>query len=377
MSNNVVKDWEETQHRTFTAWANMILQRYHDDLQEERAWKPMTDLITGLHNGVNLIFMLRELTGVNIPVPEMNPTSKFHCLENLKVAIDFLTEYKEEPYIALVNLNAQDILDGNLKIILGLMWVIIRRFQLNLRVDVSDLNSVKEIVLEHTKLPKPHNVTNQEKDLLDWVNGELRNAGYETVTNFTTDFQSGKALYNLVHIFVKGFHLHHRLMEDIPIENDPEYDMNDALSQSYVITKRAIQVAHDLFGITQLMTARDIVYNPDKSSMMTFLSFMRQSIVNYMVEMEMQLEVVEEIEHSNDTKIQIPLPDFSKNKNSSGSSTKPPPIPEHLLKQKRAAESTKNRQFTTTYTTRTVHEPVSFLYTAKMLLNHYRNKIYK
>ena len=50
---------------------------------------------------------------------------RFHMLQNAQTALDFL-RYKK---IKLVNIRAEDIVDGNPKLTLGLIWTIILHFQ--------------------------------------------------------------------------------------------------------------------------------------------------------------------------------------------------------------------------------------------------------
>lgn len=52
---------------------------------------------------------------------------RFHMLQNGQMALDFL-RYKK---IKLVNIRAEDIVDGNPKLTLGLIWTIILHFQVS------------------------------------------------------------------------------------------------------------------------------------------------------------------------------------------------------------------------------------------------------
>lgn len=56
---------------------------------------------------------------------------RFHMLQNAQMALDFL-RYKK---IKLVNIRAEDIVDGNPKLTLGLIWTIILHFQVSVDVD--------------------------------------------------------------------------------------------------------------------------------------------------------------------------------------------------------------------------------------------------
>lgn len=52
---------------------------------------------------------------------------RFHMLQNVEVALGFL-RYKK---IKLVNIRPEDIVDGNPKLTLGLIWTIILHFQVS------------------------------------------------------------------------------------------------------------------------------------------------------------------------------------------------------------------------------------------------------
>lgn len=52
---------------------------------------------------------------------------RIHALENVQKAIDFLREKK----VPMENIGNHDIVDGNHRIILGLIWTIILRFQVS------------------------------------------------------------------------------------------------------------------------------------------------------------------------------------------------------------------------------------------------------
>ena len=53
---------------------------------------------------------------------------RFHAIQNVETALRFL-RYKE---IKLVNIRGEDIVDGNPKLTLGLIWTIILHFQVGI-----------------------------------------------------------------------------------------------------------------------------------------------------------------------------------------------------------------------------------------------------
>lgn len=57
---------------------------------------------------------------------------RIHCLENVDKALQFLKEQK----VHLENMGSHDIVDGNHRLTLGLIWTIILRFQVTYGVVV-------------------------------------------------------------------------------------------------------------------------------------------------------------------------------------------------------------------------------------------------
>lgn len=65
-------------------------------------------------------------------LPQPRPTRgrmRIHCLENVDKALQFLKEQR----VHLENVGSHDIVDGNHRLTLGLIWTIILRFQVNLK----------------------------------------------------------------------------------------------------------------------------------------------------------------------------------------------------------------------------------------------------
>jgi len=65
---------------------------------------------------------------VYLSVLQPNPTKgkmRIHCLENVDKSLSFLNEMR----VHLENMGAHDIVDGNPRLTLGLIWTIILRFQ--------------------------------------------------------------------------------------------------------------------------------------------------------------------------------------------------------------------------------------------------------
>ncbi|KAJ8710850.1 hypothetical protein PYW08_009365 [Mythimna loreyi] len=121
------------QKKTFTKWVNKHLKKVN---------RHVNDLFEDLRDGLNLISLLEVLSGEHLP--RERGRMRFHMLQNVQMALDFL-RYKK---IKLVNIRAEDIVDGNPKLTLGLIWTIILHFQVSGHFDfcnsqcyVSDIDS--------------------------------------------------------------------------------------------------------------------------------------------------------------------------------------------------------------------------------------------
>lgn len=119
--NQILNDrWIVIQKNTFTNWINEQLKNEGENVEDIRS--DMTD-------GVKLIKLINALQQ---PQPKIsrrffrNPINQHQCLENLTLALDAI----RADGIKLVNIGNTDIANGNLKLILGLIWHLILRYQI-------------------------------------------------------------------------------------------------------------------------------------------------------------------------------------------------------------------------------------------------------
>lgn len=75
--------------------------------------------------------------------PRERGRMRFHMLQNVQMSLEFL-HYKK---IKLVNIRAEDIVDGNPKLTLGLIWTIILHFQVSHVTLASSDNIIEEIII--------------------------------------------------------------------------------------------------------------------------------------------------------------------------------------------------------------------------------------
>ncbi|XP_058881493.1 spectrin beta chain, non-erythrocytic 1 isoform X1 [Acipenser ruthenus] len=218
---------EAVQKKTFTKWVNSHLARVSCRI---------TDLYMDLRDGRMLIKLLEVLSGERLPKPTKG-RMRIHCLENVDKALQFLKEQR----VHLENMGSHDIVDGNHRLTLGLIWTIILRFQIqDIRVETEDNKEKKSA-----------------KDaLLLWC--QMKTAGYQNVNirNFTTSWRDGMAFNALIH------------------KHRPDLIDFDKLKKSNVHynLQNAFNLAEQHLGLTKLLDPEDIsVDQPDEKSIITYV----------------------------------------------------------------------------------------------------------
>lgn len=97
------------------------------------------NLMTDLADGKLLRALLEIISSKEIKINN-NPKMRVQKLENIQASLDFL---KREG-IKLVSIGADNICDGNRTLIMGLIWTIILRYQ----IQVEEGSSAKKELLE-------------------------------------------------------------------------------------------------------------------------------------------------------------------------------------------------------------------------------------
>jgi hypothetical protein len=141
--------------------------------------------------------------------------------------------------VKLVGIGPEEVVDGNLKIILGMIWTIILRFQIQ---DISE----EEL--------------SAREALLLWVQKKTKGYRDVNVQNFHLSFQDGLAFCALIH--------KHR--PDLI-----DYDSLRKENKAYNL-QLAFDVAEKHLGIAKILDVNDIVNipKPDERSIMTYVASM-------------------------------------------------------------------------------------------------------
>ncbi|XP_022245252.1 spectrin beta chain-like isoform X3 [Limulus polyphemus] len=218
---------ESVQKKTFCKWVNSHLIRANCKI---------IDLYTDMRDGKLLMKLLEILSGERLPRPTKGKM-RIHCLENVDKALQFLRDQR----VHLENLGSHDVVDGNARLTLGLIWTIILRFQ------IQDI-TIEQVDSQETKSAKDA--------LLLWC--QMKTAGYPNVNirNFTTSWRDGLAFNALIH------------------KHRPDLVQYERLSRSNAIynLNNAFTVAEDKLGLTRLLDPEDVFVDcPDEKSIITYV----------------------------------------------------------------------------------------------------------
>ncbi|KAI7790081.1 alpha-actinin-4 [Triplophysa rosa] len=212
-----------TNNPTFTAWCNSHLRKSGtqiDNIEED------------FRDGLKLMLLLEVISGERLPKPERGKM-RVHKINNVNKALDFIASKG----VKLVSIGAEEIVDGNAKMTLGMIWTIILRF------------AIQDISVEETSA---------KEGLLLWC--QRKTAPYKNVNvqNFHISWKDGLAFNALIHRHRPELIDYDKLRKDDPVTN----------------LNNAFEVAERYLDIPKMLDAEDIVNTarPDEKAIMTYVS---------------------------------------------------------------------------------------------------------
>ncbi|XP_056308550.1 alpha-actinin-2b isoform X1 [Danio aesculapii] len=215
--------WEKQQRKTFTAWCNSHLRK---------AGTQIENIEEDFRNGLKLMLLLEVISGERLPKPDRGKM-RFHKIANVNKALDFITSKG----VKLVSIGAEEIVDGNVKMTLGMIWTIILRF------------AIQDISVEETSA---------KEGLLLWC--QRKTAPYRNVNvqNFHVSWKDGLALCALIHRHRPDLIDYAKLNKDDPMGN----------------LNLAFDIAEKHLDIPKMLDAEDILSTPkpDERAIMTYVS---------------------------------------------------------------------------------------------------------
>ncbi|KAL0610138.1 Alpha-actinin-4 [Plecturocebus cupreus] len=277
---------------TFTAWCNSHLRK---------AGTQIENIDEDFRDGLKLMLLLEVISGERLPKPERGKM-RVHKINNVNKALDFIaskgvklvsigaeelhkpsvtsctcTRWVGElwPRLALQDRPSGEIVDGNAKMTLGMIWTIILRFAIQ---DISvegflvceDSQAVhgeqKGLIGLSTAYSKKAKAgakglsdkTSAKEGLLLWC--QRKTAPYKNVNvqNFHISWKDGLAFNALIHRHRPELIEYDKLRKDDPVTN----------------LNNAFEVAEKYLDIPKMLDAEDIVNTarPDEKAIMTYVS---------------------------------------------------------------------------------------------------------
>uniref|UniRef100_A0A8C9CFZ8 F-actin cross-linking protein n=1 Tax=Phocoena sinus TaxID=42100 RepID=A0A8C9CFZ8_PHOSS len=212
--------WEKQQRKTFTAWCNSHLRK---------AGTQIENIEEDFRNGLKLMLLLEVISGERLPKPDRGKM-RFHKIANVNKALDYIASKG----VKLVSIGAEEIVDGNVKMTLGMIWTIILRF------------AIQDISVEETSA---------KEGLLLWC--QRKTAPYRNVNiqNFHTSWKDGLGLCALIHRHRPDLIDYSKLNKDDPIGN----------------INLAMEIAEKHLDIPKMLDAEDLVYTARPRVIMTYV----------------------------------------------------------------------------------------------------------
>uniref|UniRef100_A0A671W9Z4 Actinin alpha 4 n=1 Tax=Sparus aurata TaxID=8175 RepID=A0A671W9Z4_SPAAU len=188
--------------------------------------------VEDFRDGLKLMLLLEVISGERLPKPERGKM-RVHKINNVNKALDFIASKG----VKLVSIGAEEIVDGNAKMTLGMIWTIILRF------------AIQDISVEETSA---------KEGLLLWC--QRKTAPYKNVNvqNFHISWKDGLAFNALIHRHRPDLIDYDSLRKDDPVTN----------------LNNAFEVAEKHLDIPKMLDAEDIVNTarPDEKAIMTYVS---------------------------------------------------------------------------------------------------------
>uniref|UniRef100_A0A1X7V5N3 Calponin-homology (CH) domain-containing protein n=1 Tax=Amphimedon queenslandica TaxID=400682 RepID=A0A1X7V5N3_AMPQE len=219
-------DWLKVQANTFTNWVNDRLSGSRSNYSGAL----VHDLKTDFQDGILIIKLLEALTGKKIQGVVRDPIFTAQKISNLDQSFAFMQE--EGVYFTAI--GSQNIYEGNLKLIMGLIWTLIQHYQIMRR---NTKVSAKEL-------------------MLNWMQSLLPNS---KISNFSSNWRDGRALLSLIH--------------EIKPEKAPPVSSLDPRKNLSNCTL-AIRTAKIYLKVPPIISPEDLVSGEiDELSMMTYISY--------------------------------------------------------------------------------------------------------
>uniref|UniRef100_A0A3B3R956 Alpha-actinin-1 n=1 Tax=Paramormyrops kingsleyae TaxID=1676925 RepID=A0A3B3R956_9TELE len=142
--------------QTFTAWCNSHLRK---------AGTQIENIEEDFRDGLKLMLLLEVISGERLAKPERGKM-RVHKISNVNKALDFIASKG----VKLVFIGAEEIVDGNAKMTLGMIWTIILRFAIQ-DISVEETSAKEGLLLWCQRKTAPYKNVNIQNFHISWKDG--------------------------------------------------------------------------------------------------------------------------------------------------------------------------------------------------------------
>uniref|UniRef100_A0AAY4A609 Actinin, alpha 1 n=1 Tax=Denticeps clupeoides TaxID=299321 RepID=A0AAY4A609_9TELE len=142
--------------QTFTAWCNSHLRK---------AGTQIENIEEDFRDGLKLMLLLEVISGERLAKPERGKM-RVHKISNVNKALNFIASKG----VKLVSIGAEEIVDGNAKMTLGMIWTIILRFAIQ-DISVEETSAKEGLLLWCQRKTAPYKNVNIQNFHISWKDG--------------------------------------------------------------------------------------------------------------------------------------------------------------------------------------------------------------
>ncbi|KAM8915694.1 plastin-1 [Spinachia spinachia] len=246
---------EGTQHSysdeekvAFVNWINKALAK-DTDCQHLLPMNPDDEsLFTSVRDGILLCKMINHSQPHTIDERVINTKklATFTMTENLVLALNSASAIG----CTVVSIDAHDLMAGKPHLVLGLLWQIIK-VGLFADIEIRKNEGLIGLMTDKENLDELMSLSPEEL-LLRWVNRHLRNAGTDTISNFSEDIKDSRAYFHL--------------MEQIALQEEQEYKLRVKIDMSGLSVRDLDQRAELMLQQAARLDCRQFVSPHDVTS---------------------------------------------------------------------------------------------------------------
>jgi len=257
---------EESAVKTFTAWINYYL--------EQAGYDPILDLRNDLRNGLVLAKLLQIITAETPTGIVAKPKLKIQMIENANAVLRFMKQKR----VHLVNISAEDIVDGNTKYLLAMCWALARKYQVRLGLEKAKEVHMVDEEEEHNEIQEVEHEENNQETVTDEDNQIklmlltfVQEISGVAVNDFRESFKDGMVISKFIENLI-------RMMKKVSIDLTDE----DTSKPNSLKISNALQAAYENLKIPSLVDPIDMS-NGDVSeqSMMLYISLFKNMYDTY------------------------------------------------------------------------------------------------